>query len=74
MNRLGNLLNAIRAKNLEPRIKELALRMVMLEGGSRHDDHALMAYFRSELPDATDGEIEQAFDAMIGAFVAVAAN
>jgi hypothetical protein len=25
--RLGNILNAIRAKNLEPRIKELALRM-----------------------------------------------
>jgi hypothetical protein len=47
--------------------------MVMLEGGSRHDDHALMAYFRAEL-DASDDEIDQAFDAMISAFVAVAAH
>jgi hypothetical protein len=46
----------------------------MLEGGSRDDDHALMAYFRAELPDVTDDELHKAFDAMINAFVAVAAN
>jgi hypothetical protein len=59
--RLGDLLNAIRAKSLSPRIEEIAIGMAMLDDDKR-DDEALMGYFREEWPDATDDEIELAFD------------